>query len=280
MLKFTNNASATLAGSIASTATSITLSSGNGALMPALAAGEFFFATLIDSSNNLEVIRVTARSADVLTVTRAQDGTTARAYAAGDKVELRLVAATFLELVQRDGSVVMTANLNHGGFKATGLAEPTVSTDGATKNYTDTAISSAVSAEATARSNADAAEITARNTAISNEATARTNADTALGAAKVSLDGSNATGTWAGSTEWTRVTNRPTSLNSFSNDPGFTNGGGGYTTARTYGDGVNAMGAAPGGGLNVSGRGLQIIKSGNNYLLWGSNCNCNCCCCC
>lgn len=99
-IKFSNNASATLASSITNSATSITLTTGQGALFPSLTAGDIFYATLIDASNNLEIVKVTARSTDTLTVVRAQNNTLARAFTAGDKVELRPVAAIFDEFVQ------------------------------------------------------------------------------------------------------------------------------------------------------------------------------------
>ena len=54
-----------------------------------------FFGTLIDTSNNLEIVKVTARSSDSMTVVRAQDNTTARAFAIGDRFELRPTAALF-----------------------------------------------------------------------------------------------------------------------------------------------------------------------------------------
>jgi ribosomal protein L18 len=92
-IKFANNAFGTLNAGISSSDTSITLSSGQGARFPVLASGEYFYITLIDTSNNLEVVKCTARSTDVLTVTRAQDNTTARAFAIGDRVELRVTAA-------------------------------------------------------------------------------------------------------------------------------------------------------------------------------------------
>lgn len=91
-VKFSNNAFGTLSAGITNSATSITLSSGQGARFPSLSTGEYFYATLIDTSNNLEVIKVTARSSDVLTATRAQESTTARAFAIGDRVELRVTA--------------------------------------------------------------------------------------------------------------------------------------------------------------------------------------------
>jgi hypothetical protein len=101
---FSNNASATLASSISTSATSITVSTGMGVMFPTVSAGTFFYATLTDSSNNLEIVRVTARTSDILTVVRAQEGTTARIYAAADKIELRITAAVLSNLVQLDGA--------------------------------------------------------------------------------------------------------------------------------------------------------------------------------
>lgn len=91
-VKFSNNAYGTLNAGISSSDTSLTLSSGQGARFPTLASGDYFYATLIDTSNNLEIIKVTARSTDVLTIVRGQESTTARTYAIGDRVELRVTA--------------------------------------------------------------------------------------------------------------------------------------------------------------------------------------------
>lgn len=91
-VKFANNAHSTLASSVSTSATSITVASGHGARFPSLSGSEFFYATLIDTSNNLEIVKVTARSTDVLTATRAQEGTSARAFASGDRIELRVTA--------------------------------------------------------------------------------------------------------------------------------------------------------------------------------------------
>jgi hypothetical protein len=96
-IKLTNNANATLAAGIDSSATSITLTSGQGARFPTLAGGDYFYATLVDTSNNLEIVKCTARSTDVLTVVRAQESTTARAYVTGDRIEIRITAQTFVD---------------------------------------------------------------------------------------------------------------------------------------------------------------------------------------
>ena len=96
-LKVTNNAFGVLNASINSSATTIVLVAGQGARFPTLSAGDYFYATLIDTSNNLEIVKCTARSTDTLTVERAQDSTTARAYATNDRFELRPTAALFNE---------------------------------------------------------------------------------------------------------------------------------------------------------------------------------------
>lgn len=111
-IKLSNNANATLAASITSSATSITVTSGQGARFPTLSVGDYFYATLVDTSNNLEIVKCTARSTDVLTVTRAQESTTARAYSAGDRIEIRLTAQTFVDAVNEIGPTQVSDELN------------------------------------------------------------------------------------------------------------------------------------------------------------------------
>lgn len=98
-IKVTNNAYGTLSASITSSATTIALATGQGARFPSLSAGDYFYGTLIDTSNNVEIVKVTARSSDTMTVVRAQDNTTARAYSTNDRFELRPTAALFDDLI-------------------------------------------------------------------------------------------------------------------------------------------------------------------------------------
>ena len=105
-VKVTNNAFGTLSSAINTSVTTITLDSGQGARFPTLGANDFFFGTLVDTSNNLEIVKVTARSTDSLTVVRGQDGTTATAFAIGDRFELRPVAALFEEFAQTGGGTI------------------------------------------------------------------------------------------------------------------------------------------------------------------------------
>lgn len=93
-----NNASAALASSLTSSSTSIILAAGQGSEFPSPGASDYFYATLVDSSNNIEIVKATARAGDTITVVRGQDGTTPRAFPVGSLLELRIVAATFTDL--------------------------------------------------------------------------------------------------------------------------------------------------------------------------------------
>jgi hypothetical protein len=117
-IKLSNNAFGTLAAGINSSATSITLTTGQGARFPSLSGGDYFYATLIDTSNNLEIVKCTARSTDVLTIVRAQESTTARAYNTGDRIEIRITAQTFLDAVAEIGptQICDEANSSTGYF--------------------------------------------------------------------------------------------------------------------------------------------------------------------
>lgn len=92
-VKYSNNASTTLSASITNAATSLSVASGAGALFPALSGSDYFYVTVLDAAGNIEIMKVTARSADTFTVTRGQDGTSAIAWAAGNRVELRITKA-------------------------------------------------------------------------------------------------------------------------------------------------------------------------------------------
>ena len=111
-IKFTNNAISTLASGITNSDTSITVASGDGSKFPSLTGSEYFRATLIDASNNLEIVKVTARSSDVLTVTRAQESTTARAFSTGDRIELRITAQSLLDAATTLTSLVADLDTN------------------------------------------------------------------------------------------------------------------------------------------------------------------------
>lgn len=98
-VKLKNNAVAALAAGISTTDSTLSLLPGTGGAFPVLAAGEWFPVTVVDSSGGIEVMRCTARSGDVLAVTRAQEGTAASEFAPGARVEHRLTAGVLEQIV-------------------------------------------------------------------------------------------------------------------------------------------------------------------------------------
>ena len=107
---FTNNASTTLASNVLIGATSLTVAAGTGSLFPALAGSQYFYCTLTNAAATLvEIVKVTARSTDTFTIVRGQDNTSAQAWTAGDKVELRLVDASLENFPQLDSTNTFAA---------------------------------------------------------------------------------------------------------------------------------------------------------------------------
>jgi len=90
-LQVKNNAGSVLASSISISDTSLTVATGDGAKFPT--PGNGFHISIDD-----EILKCTARSGDTLTVSRAQEGTTAAAHSAGAAVELRITAQIISEL--------------------------------------------------------------------------------------------------------------------------------------------------------------------------------------
>lgn len=93
-----NNASSTLSGSINTAVTVLSINADDATRFPSPSPGDWFPVTLIDSSGNMEIMRCTGRSGGTLTVLRAQEGTTAKAFPAGGRVDLRLTAAAYKEV--------------------------------------------------------------------------------------------------------------------------------------------------------------------------------------
>lgn len=133
-IKFANLASTTLASGITSTATSLTV--GDSSNFPSLGAGDYFYGSLGDNADS-EIVKVTAISGSVFTITRGQDGTTAQAWSAGTIFALRVVAAALDDLavaadtesVSKTGDT-MTGNLEiHNGSPILELKDTTDNDD-------------------------------------------------------------------------------------------------------------------------------------------------------
>ena len=99
-IKVRNNAVSIIPTAISSTATSITVTSGDGSLFPILGTGDYFYATLVSVTGAYEVVKVTARADNVMTVVRAQEGTSAVPFPANSRFEHRLTAGTIDDIIE------------------------------------------------------------------------------------------------------------------------------------------------------------------------------------
>ena len=119
---FTNNAASGLVYPISSTDTALYLNGGSGALFPQPTGGNYFIVTLISQlTGNMEIVKCTTRSGDVLTVVRAQEGTTAQSFATGDGVQLRITSGT-LNLFGSTTIQSITGTANEIAVSTTGPA--------------------------------------------------------------------------------------------------------------------------------------------------------------
>lgn len=105
-----NNAQSTLAGAITDTATTANLAAGTGVLFPSPGANQYFVMTFNDAATGLlrEIVHVTNVSTDTITMVRAQEGTTALAWNAGD-LALNLVTAGTMQALQQIATLPATA---------------------------------------------------------------------------------------------------------------------------------------------------------------------------
>jgi microcystin-dependent protein len=109
--KITNNAVSKLAAGLAPNGVSVTLTPGDGAKFPVLAAGDWFPLYLIKADGSFEICKATARAGDVITVVRAQENTAALTFIAGERAELRMTGAAFDDRVSYDFIKAMFTNV-------------------------------------------------------------------------------------------------------------------------------------------------------------------------
>ena len=104
---YTNNAFTTLASAINSSVTSLTVATGEGSRFPAITGTDYFYVTVFNASLS-EIVKVTARSTDTMTIVRAQDSTTAQSFSSGDSVQLKVNKA-MLDGIKTDTNDFATA---------------------------------------------------------------------------------------------------------------------------------------------------------------------------
>lgn len=97
----TNNATTLLAAAIDAAATTLSVETADAGKFPAPAAGDWFPLTIVDSAGNMEIVKATARSGAIITIERAQEGTTAKAFEAGTRVDLRATAAALYDVGEK-----------------------------------------------------------------------------------------------------------------------------------------------------------------------------------
>ncbi len=98
---FANNASSKLSGALGIGDTVLSIQSGDAGEFPTPSGGDWFPLTLVDTAGNMEIVKATARSGTSITVVRAQEGTTAKAFASGSAVDLRVTKNALLGLLDK-----------------------------------------------------------------------------------------------------------------------------------------------------------------------------------
>lgn len=98
-----NNAATTIVGTVESTDNTINVAAGTGALFPIISnAGDYFCLTMYDAATGThdEIMHVTAVVGDTFTVVRAQEGTQASEWNAGDTAQNLLTAGSLASFIQ------------------------------------------------------------------------------------------------------------------------------------------------------------------------------------
>jgi parallel beta-helix repeat protein len=71
----------------------------DGSRFPVLTPGNYFYATIITPSGIFEIVKVTTRTGNAMSIVRGQDGTNAQEFPANSRVEMRINAASIKEVV-------------------------------------------------------------------------------------------------------------------------------------------------------------------------------------
>lgn len=98
MTVYANNVAGTMAGTIGPSDTALLLQTGQGVLFPN-PGSDSYYATLVHiTTGAIEIVQVTAKVGDTLTIVRGRDNTSAISFAVGSVVEMRLVAQMLREI--------------------------------------------------------------------------------------------------------------------------------------------------------------------------------------
>ncbi len=119
---YSNGASALIVANVSTTDTVIQVENGLGGAFPNPSVGETSRLVIERQDGLFEVVLLTSKTADLLTVTRAQEGTTALAYTAQQaRIEARVTKGLLENFLQKTGGT-MTGALNMNNQALTGAA--------------------------------------------------------------------------------------------------------------------------------------------------------------
>lgn len=127
---YSNNATTTLTSLLLISDTVANITSGTETTFPSPTGGNWFWATLVSATNSniREIVKCTNRTGTALTIVRAQQGTTALQFSAGDTLEHRITAQDLTDLqTPQAGTVIETRLLKtvSGGTVTLTAAEET-----------------------------------------------------------------------------------------------------------------------------------------------------------
>jgi hypothetical protein len=127
VLTGSDNAFGTIGVGLTTSGTSLTFTTGHGARFPAVAAGQVLYACLLNATNVLEEIKITAHTAgaDTATIVRGVNGTSGLAWNAGDRIECR-VSSEVLHRLQQEALAETIITTGDGGATYTGTVVPTL----------------------------------------------------------------------------------------------------------------------------------------------------------
>lgn len=112
LILWSNDASSSLAAPVTNIATTAILATGSGVLFPSPTGGNYFVATFVDAATGLlnEIVHVTNVTGDVVTMIRAQEGTTALNWSANDLFSNLVTAGSLSALQQTAGAQAQAPN--------------------------------------------------------------------------------------------------------------------------------------------------------------------------
>ena len=106
-VKVKNNAFSTIPNALSSTDTTMTVKAGDGNKFPILGSSDYFYGTIVDPNGNLEIVKVTARYDDTMTMIRGQEDTIPISFPANSRLEMRITAATLDEYIIQRGAILL-----------------------------------------------------------------------------------------------------------------------------------------------------------------------------